>query len=183
MEKTDVLKLLTLLESEYPQSFRGLTDEHRKLKLELWWKEFEFDDGNVVFAAVRTLMRSGREFAPTSGQIREKMLELLAPTTLDEVQAWALVSKACSNGFYGYKKEFDKLPHEVQRALGKAEQLREWAMVDENTLQTVVASNFMRSYRATASRERELARIPESVRAMLTSVSEKLSLTGVVSDV
>lgn len=176
MEKAEVLKLLMLLEAEYPQSFKNLDDEHRRLKIELWSKEFEKDNSSVVYAAARTLMRSGREFAPTSGQIREKMVDLLAVNVLDEQQAWSLVSKACSNGYYGYRQEFEKLPPEVQRAIGRAEQLREWALVDEDTFQTVVASNFMRSYKTTVVRERELARIPDEVRRQLTGISDKFRL-------
>ena len=178
MERRDVLKLLTLLEAEYPQSFKTLSDEQRALKMELWEKEFAADDVNIVFAAVRTLMRSGREFAPTSGQIREKMTEFMEMDKLDEQQAWALVAKACANGFYGYKSEFEKLPMEVQRAVGRAEQLKEWSTVDVDTFQTVVASNFMRSYRTTLAREKELARIPAEVRTMITGISEKMRLTG-----
>lgn len=179
MEKMDVLKLLMLLEAEYPQSFKGLDDEHRKLKTELWAKEFEQDNANVVFAAARILMRSGREFAPTSGQIREKIMSFADAKTLDEQQAWSLVAKACANGYYGYRTEFEKLPVEVQRAIGRPEQLREWALVDENTLQTVVASNFMRSYKTTVSREKELARIPAEIRKQLIEVADNLKLTEV----
>ena len=179
MVKEDILKLLMLLESEYPQSFRGLDEAHRKLKTELWEKEFEADDPNAVFAAVRTLMRSGREFAPTSGQIREKMTEFSEINTLDEQQAWALVSKACTNGYYGYKTEFEKLPPIVQKAVGRAEQLKDRATIDIDTLQTVIASNFMRSYRTAIVRERELARIPWEIRAQITGENNRqASITG-----
>ena len=177
MQQAEILKLLSLIEAEYPQSFKGLSEEHRKLKIELWRKEFERDDAVAVFAAVRTLMRSGREFAPTSGQIREKMNELSTVGTLDEAQAWALVSKACANGYYGYKKEFAKLPPEVQSALGSAEQLRAWSLVDEDTFQTVIASNFQRAYRAKAQRAKEMLQIPEEVRNVLMGVSERMAIT------
>lgn len=178
MKKTEVVQLLSLIEAEYPQSFRGLSEEQRNLKIGLWEKEFENDESIVVYSAVRTLMRSGREFAPTSGQIREKMTEFLELDKLDEQQAWALVAKACSNGLYGYKTEFKKLPPEVQAAVGTAEQLKEWAAVDADTLQTVVASNFMRSYRTSLARAKELARIPVEVRTMISGISEKMRLTG-----
>ena len=178
MEKERVLRLLSLIEAEYPQSFKGLSEDSRRLKVELWQKEFEHDDETAVFAAVRMLMRDGREFAPTSGQIREKMLSFSSMNVLDEHDAWNLVAKACSNGFYGYKKEFDKLPPEVQRAVGRPEQLKEWSVVDSDTFQTVIASNFMRSYRMAQARERELARIPQEVRAMLTGVADRMMLNG-----
>lgn len=178
MKKTEVAQLLSLIEAEYPQSFRGLSEEQRNLKLGLWEKEFENDDAMVVYAAVRTLMRSGREFAPTSGQIREKMTEFSEVNTLDEQQAWALVAKACSNGSYGYRTEFEKLPPTVQKAVGRAEQLKDWAAIDVDTLQTVIASNFMRSYRTALVREKEMARIPLEVRAQITGQNVRLLENG-----
>ena len=178
MKKTEVVQLLSLIEAEYPQSFRGLSEEQRNLKLGLWEKEFENDDAVVVYAAARTLMRSGREFAPTSGQIREKMTEFSEVNTLDEQQAWALVAKACSNGSYGYRTEFEKLPPTVQKAVGRAEQLKDWAAIDVDTLQTVIASNFMRSYRTALVREKEMARIPWEVRAQITGQNVRLLENG-----
>lgn len=178
MKKTEIAQLLSLIEAEYPQSFRGLSEEQRNLKLGLWEKEFENDEAMVVYAAVRTLMRSGREFAPTSGQIREKMTDFSDVNTLDEQQAWALVAKACSNGSYGYRTEFEKLPPTVQKAVGRAEQLRDWAAIDVDTLQTVIASNFMRSYRTALVREKEMSRIPSEVRARITGQNVRLLENG-----
>ena len=178
MKKTEIAQLLSLIEAEYPQSFRGLSEEQRNLKLGLWEKEFENDEAMVVYAAARTLMRSGREFAPTSGQIREKMTEFSDVNTLDEQQAWALVAKACSNGSYGYRTEFEKLPPTVQKAVGRAEQLRDWAAIDVDTLQTVVASNFMRSYRTALAREKEMSRIPSEVLARITGQNVRLLENG-----
>ena len=177
MDKKEVQKLLTLIHAEYPQSFAKLDERQMALKLELWSKEFEHDDSMIVYAAARALMSSGREFAPNSGQIRDKMCEMMESNVLDEQQAWALVSKACENGFYGYKREFEKLPPEVQRAVGRPEQLKEWAVMDVETVQSVVASNFMRNYRTRIAREKEMARIPQDVRNLIGGISEKLQLS------
>ena len=176
MDREDVKKLLTLLQAEYPHSFSQLDDRQMALKVELWSKEFELDESKMVYTATRLLMREGREFAPTSGQIREKMQSLVEPDYLDEQQAWSLVSKACSNGLYGYEKEYRKLPPDVQRAVGRPEQLRDWAAMDAETVQSVVASNFMRSYRAGVARQKEIARLPEEVRTMIAGISEARQL-------
>jgi hypothetical protein len=171
-----VKMLITLLQSEYPNSFVNMDERLLKLKIELWEKEFANDDLNVVYAAIRTYMRSPERFAPTIGQIREKMDMLTEPDKLSEVAAWALVSKACRNGYYGYKEEFAKLPPEIQQAVGRPEQLREWAAMDAETVGSVVASNFMRSYRTTKQRAKEMAMIPGEVRQMLSSITQKLEL-------
>ena len=82
---------------------------------------------------------------------------------LSEGQAWALVEKATRNGGYGYKEEFDKLPPIVQKAVGSPSQIHEWAMMDSDTVKSVVASNFMRSYKIMLKREKEMALIPVDV--------------------
>ena len=170
MQEHDVVKLLSVLEAEYPQSFSRLTDEQKELKKQLWVKEFAHDNAKVVYAAARILMRDGREFAPSSGQIREKMNSLAEKETLEPQQAWAMVAKACTNGYYGYKKEFEKLPDEVQKVVGRAEQLKEWAIMDAEVFQSVIASNFMRNYRVSVEREKELSRIPVEIRNMLGGI-------------
>ena len=178
MQKSDVQKLLTLIQAEYPQSFVKMDDRQMALKLELWAKEFENENATLVWAAARALMGTGRDFAPNCGQIREKMYDLTNAHVLDEQQAWALVSKACANGMYGYRREFEKLPPDVQRAVGRPEQLKSWAEMDVETVQSVVASNFMRSYRTMAAREREIGKLPDDVRNLIDGLSQKMIMEG-----
>lgn len=176
MTEENVAKLLTILQAEYPNSFSRLDERQINLKLELWIKEFAQDDDNLVYAAVRLLMKSNIQFAPNIGQIREKMQMLTAPDELTETEAWALVFKACSGHPRGYQYLFDHLPPEVQRSVGSANQLREWGMMDTNTLQSVVASNFMRGFRARKARDKELAMIPPEMREALRGISERMRL-------
>lgn len=173
-----IKKLLTLLQSEYPSSFTGMDARTMRLKTELWEREFAKDDINLVYAAIRAYMESPERFAPSIGQVREKMRLLTQKESLSEQAAWALVSRACRNGLYGYQKEFDKLPAEVQRAVGVPEQLRAWAAMDADTLESVVASNFMRSYRAQTAKDKEIAMLPQEVRQMLGGISEGMKLIG-----
>ena len=128
-------------------------------------------------------MGEGREFAPNCGQIKDKMREFSEVQMLDEQEAWALVSRACANGYYGYKKEFDRLPIEVQRVVGRPEQLREWALMDVETVQSVVASNFMRSYRSRSARDKELARVPVEVRSIVNGLQNQIKLTEGIENV
>lgn len=176
MTEEEVAQILTILQAEYPHSFSRLDDRQIALKLELWIKEFARDDYQLVYAAVRLLMKSSTQYAPNIGQIREKMRLLTATEELSEADAWALVSKACRNGLYGYAQEYAKLPEDVQRAVGAPEQLKEWAMMDVETVQSVVASNFRRSYRVQQSRQKELAMIPADMREALRGISDHMRL-------
>ena len=167
--------ILTLLQTEYPQSFAKMDDRAMAMKLKLWASEFQYDDYKAVYAVVRAIMSAGnREFAPNIGTIREKLRSFAMDGEMTENEAWSLVSRAISNGIYGYAKEYAKLPPAVQKAVGEPEQLKRWGMMNEDEVQSVVASNFQRSYRQIAQRERELAKIPADVRAMLVGVTKAM---------
>lgn len=170
MNRTETAKILALLQSEYPNSFSKLTEEQMNLKLELWASEFVNDPFIAVYTALRMYMETGVQFAPNIGQIRKRMQLQKDQSELSEGEAWAMVSKACRNGSYGYMKEFSKLPPIVQKAVGRAEQLREWASMDESQVQTVVASNFMRSFRAEKERQNETDIYPPALKTMINQL-------------
>ena len=79
------------------------------------------------------------------------------------MEAWALVSRAIQNGQNGAEEEFAKLPEIVQKAVGSPSLLRSWATTDERSIENVVQSNFMRTYRAELSRKREVQTMPKDV--------------------
>ena len=173
-----IRQILTLLQSEYPQSFSSMDARTMALKVELWEREFSADNPNLVYAAIRTYMRTPERFAPSIGQVREIMNTLTAGEELPEQTAWAMVSAACRNGLYGYKAEFEKLPPEVQAAVGAPEQLKAWAMMDADTVESVVASNFMRNFKANKAREKARDALPPEIHDLIAGISDRMKLGG-----
>lgn len=173
-----IRQILTLLQSEYPQSFSAMDARTMALKVELWEREFGADNPNLVYAAIRTYMRTPERFAPSIGQVREIMNSLTAGEELPEQTAWAMVSAACRNGLYGYKTEFEKLPPDVQTAVGAPEQIKAWAMMDSDTVESVVASNFMRNFKANKAREKARAALPPEMQSLVVGVADKMKLGG-----
>lgn len=160
--------VLGTLYAAFPAFYRGMKPEATDGISKLWQEMFADDPYDLVAAAVKALIATKVEgYPPTIGAVKEQIVKLTMTTGITEQQAWALVSKACENGYYNYQKEFDKLPPEVQRAVGRPEQLKEWSTMSADTVQSVVASNFMRSFRASQTRQKELAMIPEDVRSIL----------------
>lgn len=178
MTREETAEMLAILKAAYPHSFKDMTRVDGLAMLSLWERIFADDDKNVVSAAIDALISTRTVgFSPTPGEVKEQIRKLYSANELDELAAWALVSKACANGIYGYKEEFAKLPPEVQRAVGAPEQLRDWAMMDSDTVQSVIASNFQRNYRASQAREKDLAKLPSNVRQILSGVAERMRLT------
>lgn len=107
-------------------------------------------------------------FAPTIGQLVDMVHSVSKPQELNEMEAWALVSMAIRNSGYRYTEEFLKLPAIIQRAIGTPEQLHIWA-TDEEYNETVVMSNFQRSYRLVLMQKDESAKLPTEARNLLSN--------------
>lgn len=63
----------------------------------LWFADLEEFPAEQVGAAIRALGRDGREWIPTGGQIREKVLELREPA-MDHSEAYELAMRAAGEG-------------------------------------------------------------------------------------
>lgn len=175
MNKRDTVGIMAILQTAYPAYYAKQNEQQRMEAVNLWAELFADEPAQLVAAAVKSIIvGSVNPFPPSIGEIKNKMHDLTAPAELSETEAWALVSKAVRNGIYGYESEYAKLPPTVQAAVGRAEQLKEWAVMDEETVQSVVASNFMRGYKTAMKRERETALIPDSVKALLNGVTQAM---------
>lgn len=175
-ETSAVMDVLTVA---YPQFYKTQTDMEKLMAATLWAEMFADDDVRAVLAAVKALIASDTKgFPPVIGAVKDKLRLLTQPKEMTEQEAWALVSKAVRNGNYGAQAEFDKLPPVIQRIVGSPSQLREWAAMDSDTVQSVVASNFQRSYRARAAHEREVQALPTSVRQAIGGFSARFALEG-----
>lgn len=173
MNRNETTMIIATLKMAYPSSFKDLSEEDASATVNLWQmlladEPFE-DVKNAVMALVSTRTVG---YSPTIGEVKEKLFQLRNPHERSETEAWALVSRACRNGYYGYKEEFEKLPLDVQRAVGAPEVLKQWAMIPTDELETVTASNFRKSYSTMQTRDRELAKIPMSVRLAANVLKE-----------
>lgn len=174
MNREEVLMVLSTLKAAYPHAYKDLTKRDGEALVALWERQFRNDDAQAVSAAVDALISTrtaGYSIVP--GEVKEMLSRLRNAQELDSGAAWALVSKACANGIYGYREEFAKLPPEVQRAVGAPEQLRTWAVMDEETVNSVVASNFMKTYRTQRERQKEHEKLPEAVRTLISGINLK----------
>ena len=177
MDRNETSKILSALKAAYPHSFKDLTKRDADAILDLWAAMFAEDPYAAVSAAVYALIATRKEgYSPTIGEVKDRLFMLRNTEELPEESAWAMVSKACRNGLYGYKKEFEKLPPEVQAAVGTPEQLRAWAQMDTQTVESVVASNFMRNYRTCQKREQENAKLPPQIRQLLGGITKDMKM-------
>lgn len=136
--------------------------------------EYTYEQVNTALRCYITSDKSG--FAPSIGQIVDKIKTVSEPQQLNELEAWGLVDKAIRNSGYHAEEEFAKLPPLVQKAVGSPSQLRNWGMTDIDSIETVVQSNFMRTYRAVAKREDEVSRMPSQIRQLIQDNEPKIMI-------
>lgn len=132
--------------------------------------DYSYEQVNIAFACYVRSNTSG--FAPTPGQLIDIIYTMTTPQELNEMEAWAVVREAIGRSGYYAMDEFAKLPTTVQKAVGSADQLHVWAM-DDDFSESVVMSNFQRAYRVVLDREKEISKIPNSVRMLIQKTFEQ----------
>lgn len=134
---------------------------------------YTYEQVNMALKAYILSDTSG--FAPSIGQIVEKLQLFIGNEELNEMAAWGLVLKAMRNSIYHSEEEFAKLPPVVQKAVVSPGQLREWAMAEDvdGTWMNVTQSNFMRTYRAELSQEKTLEKLPPDILKLTGNSNEQ----------
>lgn len=160
MTLDDTKKLLMAIDSIYP----SFNVENPIATAETWtWALSEYP-ASAVMAALQVYIKSNNTgFAPSVSQLIGCMYKTHDNSHLSEGEAWALVKKAIQNGNYGSEEEFEKLPPLVKRAVGNSNMIRQWAMSETDEVNTVVASNFQRTYRTLLEKQRFNDRVPQGL--------------------
>jgi hypothetical protein len=169
MTREETIKLLMVIQSAYP----NFKPPDKTVAVDTWHTMLRDMDYNVVQMGLRAYITSDTSgFAPSIGQLINTIYLTQNPQELNEMEAWSLVSKALRNGYYGAVEEFDNLPPLVQKAVGTPDNLRNWSQTDMESVENVIQSNFMRSYRAVVKREEEIKKMPADVRTLIENVNK-----------
>ena len=174
MDKFETTSILAVLKAAYPKFYQGLSLEEANSIVNLWAEMFADDPAEIVATAVKAMIASrNSNFPPNIGEVKEQIRKITTPDSMTEQEAWSKIYKAIVNTGYDSKAEFDKLPKSLQRLVGSPQQLFEWSMMDVTTVQSVEASNVMRSFRAIQAQEQEQAKLPQSVKRFLQDAKLK----------
>ena len=177
MNQTETLKIMAVLRGAYPAFYRDMSRKEAESVVALWAEMFAEDDVAIVAAAVKALIATDdKGFPPHIGAVKAKVRQIAQPSGMTPQEAWNLVAKAIRNSAYESREEYGKLPKEIQRLVGSPNQLRDWALMDSDTVHSVVASNFQRSFVARQKADNDFKALPRDVQAMIGSVAERMAL-------
>lgn len=166
MTRDETKKIIRIMVDSYPNFKPSDISE----TIDVWCMMLDgFSYQQVSVALKAYILSDSSGFAPSIGALVDKIHGMSQPNELNEMEAWSLVSKAIRNGYYGAEEEFEKLPEMVQKAVGNPSNLRAWAHTDEQSIENVVQSNFMRTYRAVVKKQYEQEKIPEGLRIAMNN--------------
>lgn len=169
--------IMDILSTAYPQFYAGADAPDPAKTMALWAEMFAEDDVVMVAAAVKALIATDeRGYPPHIGAVKAKLRQITVKPGLTAQEAWNLVAKAIRNSGYESREEYAKLPPELQRLVGSPDQLKDWSQMDSETVHSVVASNFQRSYAAEQKRQESDRALPSDVKALVGSMAERMAL-------
>lgn len=177
MNRLAVKKLVTVIIATYPGYFRNYTVTDIDNMVNAWERvlnDVEYadaDKGLTIF-----LRSDTKGFPPSPGQVLNCIFKAKPPQHPEALEAWALVSEAISHSIYNSNEEFNALPELVRKVIRYPNQLRQWAVMDVETVQSVVQSNFLRSYTAALNGQSEIDKLPGRMREGLEEKAPQAQL-------
>jgi len=172
MNQQETAALIMMMREYYPRDISATNVKTKVAAWELVLKDLSFDIASQALIAF--VANDMKGFPPSPGQIIASARNLEQQgKPMSEMEAWGFVSRALRNSIYSSEEEFDKLPDLVKSVVHDPACLRAWAMMDPSTVESVIQSNFMRSFRARETGYREWCNIPEGIRALASGIQFK----------
>ena len=182
MNRIETIEIMAVLKAAYPRYYAGMGRKEAEGIIALWEYMFADEPLQLVAAAVKSLIATDEKgFPPHIGAVKAAIARMRRPQEMElsELEAWAIVRRAI-RGAYGEiwsrrltengmgktsaEENFEQLPPALRTLVGSPRQLAEWNRLGDDEIDTVLQSNFMRSFRAAAARALEDDALPLDVK-------------------
>ena len=128
----------------------------------------------LVKLAVNHIIATSK-YPPVIADVVERINKMKQKPELTEVEAWGYIKKALGNSLYNSREEWEKLPEGVKSVV-TPDLLKDWAMLDYDEVDTVIQSNFMRSYKVKTKTRSELQMLPPQFVNQTLALADKFSM-------
>lgn len=171
MTREETKELLMTISAIYPNF--NVKPEQMTATINAWHMMLDEYPANAIGAALQIYVKTNNTgFAPSVSQLIGAMHEPRKHDQLSEGEAWALVKKAIQDGNYHAEERFNELPEIVQKAVGGASMIHQWAATDSEEVNTVIYSNFVRNYKVILEKREFGEKVPEPLRELTKSLAE-----------
>mgnify|MGYP000879444294 FL=1 len=177
MTRQEALAIMAMLKTAYPSFYKDLSKEELNAAVNLWATMFSDEPVQLVTEAIKAMICT-LKYPPTIADVKERIAMITQPQEMTEMEAWQKVKSAIS--YYNADENFANLPPVLQKLVGSPNALREWALMDSETVNSVIQSNFMRSYKVITTREKEISMLPESTKQLIMKTANRMLFTNSV---
>jgi len=175
MNKTETIQIVTLLAGNY-DSIANKDKVQKQLMVATWQEclgDLEYD--LVLQAVKKTIIES--PYPPTIHEIRKNAIEIINPDKRrTAIEAWDEALKMISRGLYMTEEEFDKHSPEVKKFFGSVNQVRQQAVVDIDTINTVTKGQFLKQYEFLIERDKKEKLLPEGMKNTLELLGNQMDV-------
>lgn len=181
MNRMETIQVITLLAGNY-DSIASKDKAQKDLMVATWLECLGDLDYRLVLQAVKKTIISS-PYPPTIHEIRKNAVEMINPTTQKTaIEAWDEALKMISGGLYMTEEQFNQYSPEVKNFFGSVNQVRQLAMVDMDTINTVTKGQFLKQYDVLIEREKQENLLPETMKDMIGGLANKFALDKGVED-
>lgn len=178
MNEQETVAIMAVLETAYPQYYKGQTTEQRRAAISLWHEMLADEETMLVVSAVKAFIATDvKGFPPSIGQVKQNIAGLkrrASGNVLTSAEAWNLVVKAVGRyGHFSADEAFNSFPPVVKRIVGSPGHFRDWCLSELSAFQTVIASNFQRAYNEIIKSDEEYELLPSSVKSVVETLAEQ----------
>lgn len=168
MKKSETVDCITYLSAAYPGAYKRFTEQKFETLIAVWYNTFsEYPFATVMVGIQGYISTDTSGFPPSPGQVVKVIQDLTAEKETNSMEAWAIVKKAVNSPRDRMEETFRTLPPLIQKVVGGHHQLMAWGNVNEEEFETVIQSNFMRTYETEKRRQKQIDMLPERIRRMM----------------
>lgn len=130
MNSQETIAVLKVLQTAYPQSFRGWGKAQAENFVKLWAEAFKDMPAEIVTQAVKNIIyNSTADFAPNVGQVNAEIKEMAMVNSIPASAGWDAVKgfmRHCDSNYPDSEENrvlYDRLPEEVKAMYSMTELL------------------------------------------------------------
>lgn len=178
MTDADIKKLIFVTKAAYPRAFEKYTKDDLENLLIAWRMCLEGYSYEIASRGLKAyMMTDTKGFPPSVGQIIDCIHKLTPEKEpMGAIEAWNMVMKAIRNGSYNAQEEYEKLDPLIQKTIGGVQYIYDEATNNDFNMD-VAKGQFIKNYEIMAKREKEMAKLPDTVRI---GVQERMGINGSV---
>jgi hypothetical protein len=168
MQRDVIIAIMGTLKTAYPRFYANMTRKEAEEAISLWQSRFSETDPRLLKAAVETLIDT-LQYPPTIAEVKNKIYELTT-NEVPPIDYWNELEHATRNCLYREQQVFDNLSEPVKRFLGSPAQLRELALSDAATFNTVTKGQFLKQIEIINKRVKENSLMLPEVRELIMQI-------------